>query len=196
VAWCVLLLIDDICLRRSPTPKPPSVWLHFAITVSSRPRALTVHCILLSTILSILLSILRDPMKYIYIYIYMYSPSHLPVPLPFPYPCPRPSPALHTWYGGGPALRRLVAPVPGSDSASGSVEVRVAMYPELDEAGRVVGGAGAGAGAGAGEDDDDDDGVDASASLSAASAVSVGRRGRDVHPSPIAPAPSTLPLVG
>jgi hypothetical protein len=39
--------------------------------------------------------------------------------------------ALHAWYGGGPSIRRIVRPVP--DSA----DVRVALYPEVNECGDI-----------------------------------------------------------
>lgn len=97
--------------------------------------------------------------------------------------------ALHAWYGGGPAIRRLVAPVPYSE-AGDAAEVRVALYPELNEKGKVVGGAGGGGGAGGSDSDDSDATVDADEPLTASAAVSAGRRGKDIHPTPISSGPN------
>ncbi len=134
-------------------------------------------------------------------------------------------PALHAWYGGGPAIRRLVAPVPYSEAGDAAevssslhtfahsqglvtggfasclcrrlhylpgfvLQVRVALYPELNEKGKVVGGAGVGGGAGGSDSDDSDATVDADEPLTASAAVSAGRRGKDIHPTPISSGPS------
>ncbi len=47
--------------------------------------------------------------------------------------------ALHSWYGGGPAVRRIVCPVPDAKTES---DVRVALYPELAIDGKLLSGAG------------------------------------------------------
>ena len=70
------------------------------------------------------------------------------------------------------------------------LQVRVALYPELNEKGKVVGGAGVGGGAGGSDSDDSDATVDADEPLTASAAVSAGRRGKDIHPTPISSGPS------